>query len=143
MIAQLKAVSLLIALAIYVFGTPLVSGARADDFELCGRHYAEISALEGMIAKEFAAEPVASAKYVAYFDRPAFIMWTFTHKGQIPYPAVVCRKFVQSGMAWSVHMTANCFGTTAQCDGMISEFKKLDDGIIVSVTSKSNNSTRP
>jgi hypothetical protein len=102
-------------------------------FELCGYEYKEIQELESRIASKIRPEAFNSDRFVAYLDSAdpqSLAMWTFTLKGSTPYPAVVCRQLQNSPDGWNLSMGANCLGTTPQCDGLMEEFKKLNEVMI-------------
>ncbi|MGF6226598.1 hypothetical protein QFZ27_000553 [Inquilinus ginsengisoli] len=74
------------------------------------------------------------ADYVAFADTRGSAVWTFTTRAHRPHPAVVCREpKTEANGTISLVMRVSCYGSTPDCDGLVADFKRLNERTIRSI----------
>ncbi len=122
-----KLLSLVVATltAITVF-IPLSIPAEAA-LKLCGRDWKSPADMQKLLIEtEKFPEAFRDKNYVAYQDKKAETMWTFTLPGIPSHPAVVCRQAIKDGDKLDLHMDVNCDGDPRACDALLKDFQLLN-----------------
>lgn len=83
-------------------------------------------------------ETYKSVDYVAYADdeKNPTVVYTFTTKGHVAYPAAVCRKSVKEGDTLVLKMQVVCDGAKEPCDKLRNDFNVMNAKMQAEVDNK-------
>ncbi len=96
----------------------LAQGAMGK--QLCEREVLPFAAmLAALKAEPGVTVERETSSAVELSDAKRMILWTLSKPAQSPVSAYICRRVVQEGDRIVIKMTAECDGTTADCDGLV------------------------
>jgi hypothetical protein len=94
--------------------------------QICGRPYTSVRQVFDDVAATRGIELLRNDDhYIAFHDDAAGVWWTFVKPKHPAGPAAVCRKLLEHGGQFYVHMEAMCHGPKRECDDLVDGFQKL------------------
>lgn len=114
------------AAAVILLAVPIRPAAAADE-TLCGKPGGSPEEVLARITRtEKLPEVYRGTDYIAYEDKPAETVWTFTLPVMPAHPAVVCRRPKREGNDITLDMGIACRGPEQKCAELRKDFEYLN-----------------